>query len=69
MDFFFNSFMVVMGIGLALITLQLLPTLIGTSIRLVTTKKWQIAKYKSLRARGLHDAAEWGKRIGFAYED
>lgn len=69
MDFFFNSFMVVLGIGAALVTLRILPIIIVSLVRVLTTKKWQAAKYKRLMARGQVEAAQWGARHGMATEE
>ena len=69
MEYFFNGFALVAGILAALVLFRILPILIVAGVRLVTTKKWQARKYRSLMQRGNVEAAQWGKRMGFATEE
>jgi len=69
MELFINAFAIVAGVLTALIFFRILPTLIATAVRLLTTKKWQARKYRTLMERGNVEAAQWGKMHGFATEE
>jgi len=69
MEYFFNGFALVAGIIAALVLFRILPILAVALVRLVTTKKWQARKYRTLMQQGNVGAAQWGKRMGFATEE
>jgi hypothetical protein len=69
MDYFINAFLITFGILSALVLFRILPILIVTVVRLLTTKKWQARKYRKLMEQGNVSAAYWGKMHGFATEE
>ena len=69
MVYFFNAFALAAGILTAGVLFRILPILIVTAVRLLTTKKWQARKYRKLMEQGNVSAAYWGKMHGFATEE
>jgi hypothetical protein len=69
MVYFFNGFTLVAGILAALVLFRILPLLAVAGVRLLTTKKWQARKYRTLMQQGNVGAAQWGRRMGFATEE
>ena len=69
MDLFINAFSLAAGVLTALVFFRILPILIVTAVRLLTTKKWQARKYRKLMERGNVSAAQWGKMHGMATEE
>jgi hypothetical protein len=65
MDFFIKAFMAFMGFATALGLIRLAPVLMVLALRGLTTKEWQLRKYRSLVARGQLDTAQWAKAYGF----
>ena len=69
MDLFIKAFTVALGFGVAYLALQVAPILIVAAVRVLTTRKWQARKVKSLIARGQVGTAQWAKAQGFAVEE
>ena len=69
MDFFINTFSIVMGFFAALVAVRIAPVFLVVAIRTLTTRKWQARKYRNLIAQGKVETAQWAKSYGFATEE
>lgn len=69
MDLFITTFTATLGIVLALVTVTVMPAIIMSGVRMVTTRKWQARKVQSLIARGKTETAQFAIGHGFAVEE